>query len=75
VELQAQDRIHRMGQTASSVEVIRFIIKESIEGRMLRVQEKKMAVAGSLGIGQGHNEDGEEERKKRRIEDLQELLG
>lgn len=75
VELQAQDRIHRMGQTASSVEVIRFIIKESIEGRMLRVQEKKMAVAGSLGIGHGQGEEGEEERKKRRIEDLQELLG
>jgi DNA repair protein RAD5 len=75
VELQAQDRIHRMGQTAASVEVIRFIIKESIEGRMLRVQEKKMAVAGSLGIGHGHGEDGEEEKKKRRIEDLQELLG
>jgi DNA repair protein RAD5 len=75
VELQAQDRIHRMGQTASSVEVIRFIVKESIEGRMLRVQEKKMAVAGSLGIGHGQGEEGEEERKKRRIEDLQELLG
>ena len=74
VELQAQDRVHRMGQ-ASNVEVIRFITKESIEGRMLRVQDRKMAVAGSLGIGQSQGEGGEEEKKRRRIEELEMLLG
>ncbi len=74
VELQAQDRVHRMGQ-ASNVEVVRFITKESIEGRMLKVQERKMAVAGSLGIGQSQGEGGEEEKKRRRIEELSMLLG
>jgi DNA repair protein RAD5 len=74
VEAQAIDRVHRMGQT-SKVEVVRFVTKESIEGRMLRVQERKMAVAGSLGVGQGGNGESEEERKKKRIEELEMLLG
>ncbi|EXJ78478.1 hypothetical protein A1O1_08878 [Capronia coronata CBS 617.96] len=75
VEAQAIDRVHRMGQT-EKVEVVRFVTKDSIEGRMLRVQERKMAVAGSLGVGQsGAGGDTEEERKKRRIEELEMLLG
>jgi DNA repair protein RAD5 len=75
VEAQAIDRVHRMGQT-QKVEVIRFVVKESIEGRMLRVQERKMVVAGTLGVGQsGGGEGGDEEKRKRRIEELQMLLG
>lgn len=74
VEAQAIDRVHRMGQT-QNVEVVRFVTKDSIEGRMLRVQERKMAVAGSLGVGQSGAGDTEEERKKRRIEELEMLLG
>lgn len=54
VEAQAIDRVHRMGQT-QRVEVVRFVVKESIEGRMLKVQERKMAVAGTLGVGHGSN--------------------
>jgi DNA repair protein RAD5 len=74
VEAQAIDRVHRMGQT-QKVEVIRFVVKESIEGRMLRVQERKMVVAGTLGVGQSGGGGGDEEKKKRRIEELQMLLG
>ena len=75
VEAQAIDRIHRMGQT-SKVEVVRFIVKESIEGRMLRVQERKMVVAGTLGVGQSGGEGGaEDDKKKRRMEELELLLG
>lgn len=74
VEAQAIDRVHRMGQT-NEVQVVRFVVKESIEGRMLRVQDRKMAVAGSLGVGQSQGEGGEEEKKKRRIEELEMLLG
>ena len=75
VEAQAIDRVHRMGQT-QKVEVIRFVVKESIEGKMLRVQQRKMVVAGTLGVGQsGSGEGGEDEKKKRRIEELQMLLG
>ena len=74
VEAQAIDRVHRMGQT-NEVHVTRFIVQESIEGRMLRVQDRKMAVAGSLGVGQSQGEGGEEEKKRRRVEELEMLLG
>ena len=76
VEAQAIDRVHRMGQT-QKVEVVRFVVKESIEGRMLKVQERKMVVAGTLGVGQsgGGGEGGEDEKRRRRIEELQMLLG
>ena len=40
VEAQAIDRVHRMGQE-SEVKVVRFVIKGSIEGRMLRIQDRK----------------------------------
>jgi DNA repair protein RAD5 len=40
VEAQAIDRVHRMGQD-DEVKVVRFIVKDSVEERMLRVQERK----------------------------------
>jgi DNA repair protein RAD5 len=40
VEAQAIDRVHRMGQT-EEVKVVRFIVKDSVEERMLRVQDRK----------------------------------
>jgi len=40
VEAQAIDRVHRMGQD-EEVKVIRFIVAGSIEGRMLKIQERK----------------------------------
>lgn len=40
VEAQAIDRVHRMGQT-DEVRVCRFIVKESVEERMLKIQERK----------------------------------
>ena len=40
VEAQAIDRVHRMGQD-EEVRVIRFIVGGSIEGRMLKIQERK----------------------------------
>ena len=40
VEAQAIDRIHRMGQE-SEVVVHRFIVEQSIEERMLAIQERK----------------------------------
>lgn len=40
VEAQAIDRVHRMGQE-HPVRVVRFVVKGSIEGRMLRIQERK----------------------------------
>jgi DNA repair protein RAD5 len=40
VEAQAIDRVHRMGQEGS-VKVVRFVVEESIEEKMLRIQERK----------------------------------
>lgn len=40
VEAQAIDRVHRMGQEGE-VRVCRFIVKDSVEERMLKVQERK----------------------------------
>lgn len=40
VEAQAIDRVHRMGQE-DEVRVYRFIVKDSVEERMLKVQERK----------------------------------
>ena len=40
VEAQAIDRVHRMGQS-EEVKVTRFVVKESIEEKMLKVQDRK----------------------------------
>ncbi|KAK2736696.1 DNA helicase rad5 [Onygenales sp. PD_40] len=72
VEAQAIDRVHRMGQL-QDVSVTRFIVKDSIEARILRVQERKMMIAGSLGLRVG-GDGGEEERRKERIEELKLLF-
>jgi DNA repair protein RAD5 len=72
VEAQAIDRVHRMGQLRD-VAVTRFIVKDSIEGRMLQIQERKMNIAGTLGLRVG-GDGGEEERKKGRIEELKLLF-
>ena len=40
VEAQAIDRVHRMGQT-DEVKVCRFIVRESVEERMLKIQDRK----------------------------------
>ncbi|KAL4785618.1 SNF2 family N-terminal domain-containing protein [Aspergillus varians] len=71
IEAQAIDRVHRMGQLRD-VNVVRFIVKDSIEGRMLKIQERKMNIAGSLGLMGG--EGNEDEKRKERIEELRLLF-
>ncbi|GAP87495.1 putative DNA repair protein rad5 [Rosellinia necatrix] len=67
VEAQAIDRVHRMGQDAE-VKVYRFICKDSVEERMLKVQDRKKFIATSLGMMT------DEEKRLQRIEDIKELL-
>ncbi|KAK4233542.1 DNA repair protein rad5 [Achaetomium macrosporum] len=67
VEAQAIDRVHRLGQE-DEVKVYRFIVKDSVEQRMLKVQERKKFLATSLGMMS------DEEKKMQRIEDIRELL-
>ncbi|KAF9164320.1 hypothetical protein BGX21_000164 [Mortierella sp. AD011] len=69
VESQAIDRIHRLGQT-KPVDIIRFIIKESIEENILELQKRKtelseMTFAEKLS---------KQEVLKRRLEDLRYLF-
>jgi SNF2 family DNA or RNA helicase len=52
IEEQAIDRVHRVGQK-KAVHVVRFIIKDSVEKRILALQEKKREIAeGALGSSQ-----------------------
>ncbi|KAK9413576.1 putative SNF2 family N-terminal domain-containing protein [Seiridium unicorne] len=67
VEAQAIDRVHRMGQE-DEVKVYRFITKESVEERMLRIQDRKKFIATSLGMMS------DEEKRLQRIEDIKDLL-
>jgi SWI/SNF-related matrix-associated actin-dependent regulator of chromatin subfamily A3 len=69
VELQAQDRIHRIGQTRP-VRVVRFVMKDSIEERMIALQESKAAISkGAL------QKLSPKELRKTRIQDLKSLFG
>lgn len=47
IEAQAIDRVHRIGQTRP-VHVTRFVIKNSIEERILELQERKQRLAKSV---------------------------
>lgn len=68
VELQANDRIHRIGQKLP-VHVVRFVTANSVESRMVELQEAKAA------MGKGAFETlSPEEKKKTRLQDLQRLL-
>ena len=68
VEAQAIDRVHRMGQERD-VRVYRFIVKDSVEERMVKkIQGRKRFIASSLGMMS------EEERRVQRIEDIRDLL-
>ncbi|KAL7626164.1 DNA helicase rad5 [Parahypoxylon ruwenzoriense] len=67
VEAQAIDRVHRMGQE-DEVKVYRFITKDSVEERMLKVQDRKKFIATSLGMMT------DEEKRLQRVEDIKELL-
>ncbi|KAL2331847.1 hypothetical protein Fmac_019428 [Flemingia macrophylla] len=49
VERQAQDRIHRIGQY-KPIRIVRFVIENTIEERILKLQEKKELVfEGTIG--------------------------
>lgn len=67
VESQAIDRVHRMGQE-DPVEVCRFIVKDSVEHRMLKIQERKKFIATSLGMMS------DDEKKLQTIQDIKDLL-
>ena len=67
-EWQCFDRIHRMGQT-KSVFIYKFITNESIEGKMIQIQnDKKNLISGAFHMP-------EEERRMQRIDDIRTIFG
>jgi DNA repair protein RAD5 len=66
IEAQAIDRIHRMGQTRD-VSVYRFIIRNSVEEKMLKIQDRKNFLASSLGMSK-------EEKKRETLRDIELLF-
>ncbi|GEQ71170.1 hypothetical protein JCM33374_g4851 [Metschnikowia sp. JCM 33374] len=66
IEDQAIDRVHRIGQD-QNVKVVRFIVKNSIETKMLRIQERKRKMGEAVEVE-------EEERRKQRIEEIKLLF-
>lgn len=68
VEEQAMDRVHRLGQTRD-VEVVRLIVTDSIEERILQMQEKKRQLASFA-----FDKKSLEEKRQMRIGDVQLLM-
>lgn len=66
VEDQAIDRVHRIGQSLN-VKVVRFIASNSIENKMLKIQERKRMMGEAVEVE-------EEERRKQRIEEIKLLF-
>jgi len=64
VEEQAMDRIHRMGQT-QKVDTYRYIVKDSIDEHIIKLQEKKLRLV-SVSFGDTQNND--------TLKDLEDLL-
>jgi SNF2 family DNA or RNA helicase len=69
IENQAADRLHRLGQKRT-VHIHRYIMTETIEERMLDLQEEKVRLARTA-----FREDRQENVSEQRIHDIQTLLG
>ncbi|XP_059078743.1 helicase-like transcription factor isoform X2 [Tigriopus californicus] len=67
-EEQCFDRIHRLGQKLD-VKIIKFIMKDSIEERMMAIQEKKRDLIS------GAFRQNEAERRQQRIQDIRDVFG
>lgn len=68
VEKQAMDRVHRIGQK-HDVKIIRLIVRNSIEERVLELQEKKKKCAREAFKKRGHND-----KREVNIDDLRTLM-
>ena len=67
LEEQAIDRVHQYGQEKNVI-IVRLIVKDSIEERILMMQERKKQVIEAFGM------QGPKERREASLEDLCSLL-
>lgn len=68
-EEQCFDRCHRLGQTKNVI-VTKFVVKDSVEERMLELQKKKR----ELMQGAFKTKSSAEERRQQRIQDVKTLI-
>lgn len=72
-EAQAVDRVHRLGQQRE-VEIVRFIMRDSFEEQMLKMQEKKTELADlTMNRGKGGKMD-KADKAKEKLERLKSLF-
>ncbi|XP_074354762.1 putative SWI/SNF-related matrix-associated actin-dependent regulator of chromatin subfamily A member 3-like 1 [Apium graveolens] len=69
VEKQAMDRVHRIGQT-KEVRIVRIIARNSIEERILELQEKKKRMASEAFDRKG----GLKDQREIKIEDIRTMI-
>ncbi|KAI8645409.1 SNF2 family N-terminal domain-containing protein, partial [Parasitella parasitica] len=66
IEAQAIDRVHRLGQS-KDVKVTRFVMKDSVEERILEIQNRKHALVNELYMSR-------DQSRNKKLEDLQILF-
>lgn len=68
VDAQAQDRVHRHGQSRDVI-IKRYMIKNSVEEKLLQIQDRKQDIAdGALGVAT------DEDKKQARLSELKLLF-
>lgn len=68
VEEQAMDRVHRIGQTRD-VKVVKMVAKDSIDERILLLQEKKQKLAK-----EAFRKKGKDDKREVNLDDLRTLM-
>jgi SNF2 family DNA or RNA helicase len=71
-EAQAIDRVHRLGQRREVI-ISKFIMRDSIEVKVLDLQKKKTQLA-EMSLEKGKVTGGREEEQKRKLEELRSLF-
>ena len=69
-EAQAVDRVHRLGQKRP-VTIIRYIMEQSFEEKMLELQRKKKALAD---LTMAREKSSKEQAAKKKLEELRSLF-
>lgn len=71
-EAQAVERVHRLGQTRA-VQITRYIMKDSVEEAVLKLQRKKQDLA-NLSLEKGNIKVDKAEAARKRLEELRSLF-